>query len=60
MPVSHIALTVSHLPSACSFYLSALQPLDYHFVGQWGDSVGLGIHGEADLFLTQESAEYEP
>lgn len=59
MPVSHIALTVSHLPSSVSFYLSCLQPLDYHFIGQWGESVGLGPSGSesADLFLTQETPE---
>ncbi|KAK5132833.1 hypothetical protein LTR08_008548 [Meristemomyces frigidus] len=53
MPVSHLGLTVSHVPAATSFYLQALQPLGYHYIGQSGDSVGLGVH-EADLFLTQE------
>lgn len=61
MPVSHIALTVTHLPTSVSFYLSALQPLNYVFLGQWGSSVGLGpsagpdISSEPDLFITQES-----
>ena len=53
MPVAHLGLTVSHIPSATSFYLQALQPLGYHYIGQSGDSIGLGVH-EADLFLTQE------
>ena len=53
MPVSHLGLTVSHIPTATSFYLQALQPLGYHFIGESGDSIGLGVV-EADLFLTQE------
>ncbi|KAK4497191.1 hypothetical protein PRZ48_011641 [Zasmidium cellare] len=52
MPMSHLGLTVSHIPSATSFYLSALQPLGYRFIGHQGDSIGLGIDS-ADFFLTQ-------
>jgi hypothetical protein len=52
MPVSHLGLTVSHIPSASSFYLSALQPLGYRYIGSQGDSIGLGIT-DADFFLTQ-------
>ena len=55
MPVSHIGLTVSHLPSSCSFFLSALQPLGYRFIGQQGNQIGLGIDGDADFFLCQET-----
>ncbi|KAF2121830.1 hypothetical protein BDV96DRAFT_562408 [Lophiotrema nucula] len=54
MPVSHIGLTVSHLPTSCSFFLSALQPLGYRFIGQQGNQIGLGIH-DADFFLCQET-----
>ncbi|KAF2429582.1 hypothetical protein EJ08DRAFT_698082 [Tothia fuscella] len=54
MPVSHVGLTVSHLPTSCSFFLSALQPLGYRFIGQWGNQIGLGIEA-ADFFLTQET-----
>jgi hypothetical protein len=53
MPVSAAGLTVSHLPSATSFYLSALQPLGYRYVGQWGSQIGLGVDNEVDLYLTQ-------
>ncbi|RMY69481.1 hypothetical protein D0863_06435 [Hortaea werneckii] len=53
MPVHHLGLTVSHIPSATSFYLQTLQPLGYHFIAQSGDSIGLGVT-TADLFLTQE------
>ncbi|KAF2717672.1 hypothetical protein K431DRAFT_198624, partial [Polychaeton citri CBS 116435] len=54
MPVSHLGLTVSHIPSATSFYLAALQPLGYSYVGSQGESIGLGIDDKADFFLCQE------
>lgn len=54
MPVSHIGLTVSHLPTSTSFFLAALQPLGYRYIGQSGDQVGLGID-DADFFLCQET-----
>jgi hypothetical protein len=57
MPVSHLGLIVSHIPSAMSFYLTALQPLGYHYIGRSGDSIGLGID-EPDFFLTQEPRGY--
>ncbi|KAI4742598.1 hypothetical protein E4T50_06992 [Aureobasidium sp. EXF-12298] len=53
MPVSHVGLTVSHVPSACSFFLSALQPLGYKYVGNQADSVGFGTD-DADFFLSPE------
>jgi len=58
MPVSHVGLTVSHVPSACSFFLSALQPLDYKYVGNQGDSVGFGTD-DADFFLSPEVPGYD-
>ncbi|KAJ4348391.1 uncharacterized protein N0V89_009765 [Didymosphaeria variabile] len=54
MPVSHIGLTVSHLPTSCSFFLSALQPLGYRYIGQQGNQIGLGIY-DAEFFLCQET-----
>ncbi|CBX98244.1 predicted protein [Plenodomus lingam JN3] len=56
MPVSHIGLTVSHLPTATSFFLAALQPLGYRYIGKSGDQVGLGIEN-ADFFLCQETPD---
>ncbi|KAH5410099.1 hypothetical protein HBI46_166260 [Parastagonospora nodorum] len=54
MPVSHIGLTVSHLPTSSSFFLSALQPLGYRYIGQSGHQIGFGIQ-DADFFLCQET-----
>ncbi|TKA72887.1 hypothetical protein B0A49_08143 [Cryomyces minteri] len=55
MPVSHIGLTVAHLPTSCSFFLAALQPLGYRFIGHQGGQIGLGTNGSADFFLCQEA-----
>ncbi|KAK0334197.1 hypothetical protein LTR91_001209 [Friedmanniomyces endolithicus] len=52
MPVSHLGLTVSEIPAATSFYLATLAPLGYRYIGQSGDSIGLGVEF-ADFFLTQ-------
>ncbi|EME40125.1 hypothetical protein DOTSEDRAFT_74833 [Dothistroma septosporum NZE10] len=52
MPISHWGISVTHIPSATSFYLAALQPLGYQFIGHQGDSIGLGIDS-ADFFITQ-------
>lgn len=52
MPVSHLGLTVSDLPSATTFYLATLAPLGYRYIASRGGDVGLGIH-EADFFLRQ-------
>jgi catechol 2,3-dioxygenase-like lactoylglutathione lyase family enzyme len=57
MPVSHIGLTVSHLPRSTSFFLSALQPLGYRYIGDSGGQVGFGIR-DADFFLCQETPGY--
>ncbi|KAI9816534.1 MAG: hypothetical protein M1827_001666 [Pycnora praestabilis] len=58
MPVSHIGLTVTHLPASCSFFLSALQPLGYRYLGHSDDGqIGFGPLGtrEPEFFIAQES-----
>ncbi|KAL9117369.1 MAG: hypothetical protein Q9187_006097 [Circinaria calcarea] len=59
MPVSHICLTVSHLPTSCSFYLAALSPLGYNYIGQQDNQVGFGIV-QADFFISQAPAGVQP
>ncbi|KAK2753848.1 hypothetical protein FQN55_000212 [Onygenales sp. PD_40] len=56
MPVSHITLTVSHLPTSTSFFLSCLQPLGYRFIGRHDNNVGFGsVPGEpADFWIAEE------
>ena len=54
---SSITLTVSYLPQSTSFFLSALQPLNYAYRGQSGSTVGFGpinSSAPADFWLTQE------
>lgn len=57
MPVSHLALNVSNISEAASFYLSALQPLGYRYIGEQGNSIGLG-EKDADFFLCQQRYGY--
>ncbi|KAL8724759.1 MAG: hypothetical protein Q9166_007773 [cf. Caloplaca sp. 2 TL-2023] len=54
MPVSHIGFTVSHLPTSCSFFLAALTPLGYRYIGQTGNQIGFGID-DAEFFISQET-----
>ncbi|KAL6244394.1 hypothetical protein RBB50_008636 [Rhinocladiella similis] len=55
---SSITLTVSHLPTSTSFFLSALQPLDYVFRGRQEQTIGFGPKDPptalADFWITQE------
>src|SRR5271154_2377233 len=55
---SSITLTVSHLPSSTSFFLSALQPLDYAYHGRTANTIGFGPQSSpntpADFWITQE------
>ncbi|PGG99499.1 hypothetical protein AJ79_08501 [Helicocarpus griseus UAMH5409] len=56
MPLSHLTLTVSHLPTSTSFFLSCLQPLGYRFIGRHDNNVGFGSEpGEpADFWIAEE------
>lgn len=55
---SSITLTVSHLPTSTSFFLSALQPLHYAYRGRSDNTIGFGstLHPSAppDFWITQE------
>lgn len=55
---SSITLTVSHLPSSASFFLSALQPLDYVYRGRADNTIGFGSgvnpSAPADFWISQE------
>ena len=55
MPVSHVGLTVTHLPTSCSFFLAALAPLGYRYFGQEGNQIAFGID-TADFFISQETS----
>ncbi|KAL8674493.1 MAG: hypothetical protein Q9168_001085 [Polycauliona sp. 1 TL-2023] len=55
MPIAHIGLTVSHLPTSCSFFLAALAPLGYRYCGQSGSHIVFGAD-HAELFISQETA----
>ncbi|KAI4175870.1 MAG: hypothetical protein LQ343_001484 [Gyalolechia ehrenbergii] len=55
MPVSHFGLTVSHLPTSCSFFLAALTPLGYRYIGQIEGQIGFGVD-DVEFFISQETA----
>lgn len=54
MPVSHVGLTVDHLPTSCSFFLAALSPLGYRYLGQEGNHIAFG-KSRAEFFISQKS-----
>ena len=55
---SSITLTVSHLPTSTTFFLSALQPLNYGYHGRSNNTIGFGSttnpSSPADFWITQE------
>lgn len=55
---SSITLTVSHLPTSTSFFLSALQPLQYAYRGRSDNTIGFGSttnpSAPPDFWITQE------
>ncbi|KAL3472677.1 hypothetical protein BJX99DRAFT_212871 [Aspergillus californicus] len=60
MPLSHLTLTVSHLPTSTSFFLSCLQPLGYKFIGRHDDYIGFGQNSNepADFWITEQKPGY--
>ena len=52
---SSITLTVKHLPTSTSFFLSALQPLGYVYRGRVDSTIGFGLPDTPpDFWITQE------
>jgi catechol 2,3-dioxygenase-like lactoylglutathione lyase family enzyme len=49
--IDHVALNVSDLARSKSFYLAALGPLGYQVVSEGPNWAGLGVEGNADLWL---------
>lgn len=53
---SSITLTVKQLPVSTSFFLSALQPLDYVYRGRVGNTIGFGLQDSPpDFWISQEA-----
>ena len=52
---SAVTLTIRSLSQSTSFYLSALQPLDYVYRGRTGDTIGFGLKDSPpDFWISQE------
>ncbi|KAF9888455.1 hypothetical protein FE257_008733 [Aspergillus nanangensis] len=56
MPLSHLTLTVGHLPTSTSFFLSCLQPIGYKFIGRHEDYIGFGQNSDepADFWIREQ------
>jgi catechol 2,3-dioxygenase-like lactoylglutathione lyase family enzyme len=51
--IDHVSLRVKDLEGAKKFYAAALAPLGYSILMDFGDAVGLGAKGKADLWITK-------
>lgn len=51
--IDHIGIDVSDYQRSKDFYISALSPLGYKVVAEYGDSAGLGAHGNPDFWITK-------
>jgi catechol 2,3-dioxygenase-like lactoylglutathione lyase family enzyme len=52
--IDHIRLYVSDLQKSKDFYLAALAPLGYEKVMEFPTSVGIGVQGKPDIWLTAD------
>ena len=52
MTIAYVALEVENLPKSTSFFLAALQPLGYRYIGIRGDQIAFGVE-EANFFLSE-------
>ena len=59
MPLAQIDLSSSHLPSSCSFFLSALSSLGYRCLGQRGKDIAFGIEN-IEFYIKQQDPRYGP
>ncbi len=51
--LDHIGIHVSDYKRSKQFYAKALSPLGYKVVAEYGDSAGLGAHGDPDLWISE-------
>jgi len=54
--IDHIGIDVSDYQRAKLFYSSALSPLGYEVIAEYGDTAGLGADGKPDFWISQGSA----
>ena len=58
--LDHIGLQVSDYAKSKQFYLSALQPLGYGLVKEFGEAGGFGKDGKPDFWIAQGKATSPP
>ncbi len=50
--IDHIGIHVSNYQRGKDFYSAALSPLGYKVIAEYGDTAGLGAHGDPDLWIS--------
>jgi catechol 2,3-dioxygenase-like lactoylglutathione lyase family enzyme len=50
--IDHIGIHVSNYQRGKEFYAAALSPLGYKVMAEYGDSAGLGAHGDPDFWIS--------
>jgi len=58
--LDHISLQVSDYKKSKQFYASALQPLGYAMLMEFGDAGGFGKDGKPDFWIAQGKATSPP
>ena len=51
--LDHLIITVSDFERSRSFYLTALEPLGYEVLMEFGKGVGFGVGGKPDFFIRE-------
>jgi catechol 2,3-dioxygenase-like lactoylglutathione lyase family enzyme len=54
--IDHIGIDVSDYQHSKQFYASALSPLGYKVVVEYGETAGLGAAGDPDFWISQGKA----
>lgn len=54
--IDHLGIDVSNYPLAKTFYATALAPLGYQVVVEYGDTAGFGANENADFWISQGDA----
>jgi len=61
MVLHHTLFTVASITASKTFYLSALAPLGYKVIKNFGDKqIGLGVNGKPDLWLKDAGKDGSP
>jgi catechol 2,3-dioxygenase-like lactoylglutathione lyase family enzyme len=54
--IDHFTLKVRDYARSKQFYLTALEPLGYALIMEFGDAAGLGAGGKPDFWISQDQS----